>query len=54
MKHLIPELLFVAGVLLSLYAAGIGDGGGSWGAIVGCAVVGVALVVASFVLESRR
>ena len=50
----VSEILGLLSVLSELYSAGIGDGGGPWSAIIGFALLGVALMGAAYWIERRN
>ncbi len=54
MKVHISEILGLLAVLSELYAAGIGDGGGPWAAMIAFALLGVGLMGAAYLIEKRR
>lgn len=53
MKIHISEILAILGVVSEFYAAGVGDGGGSWFAMLGFSLLGVALIGAAYLIEYR-
>ena len=53
MKIHISEILAILGVVSEFYAAGIGDGGGSWAAMIGFSLLGVALMLVAYLIEYR-
>ena len=54
MKIHLSEILAILGVVSEFYAAGVGDGGGSWLAMLGFSLLGVALMGAAYLIETRN
>ena len=54
MKIHISEILGFLALLSELYSAGIGDGGGSWAAMIGFSVLGVALMLIAYLIEYKN
>jgi hypothetical protein len=54
MKIHISEILAILGVVSEFCAAGIGDGGGSWAAMIGFALLGVVLMGAAYWIETKN
>lgn len=54
MKIHISEVLAILGVVSEFYAAGIGDGGGSWAAMIAFALLGVVLMGAACAIEMKN
>lgn len=53
MKVHISEILAILGVVSEFYAAGIGDGGGPWAAMIGFSLLGVVLMGVAYLIEYR-
>ncbi len=54
MKIHISEILAILGIISVFYAAGIGDGGGSWLAMIGFSLLGVVLMGAAYAIETKN
>jgi L-cystine uptake protein TcyP (sodium:dicarboxylate symporter family) len=52
--HIFSEVLAILGIVSEFYAAGIGDGGGSWAAMIGFSVLGVALMLIAYLIEYKN
>ena len=52
--HIFSEVLAILGVVSEFYAAGIGDGGGSWAAMIGFSLLGVALMFVAYLIEYKN
>ena len=52
--HIFSEVLAILGVVSEFYAAGIGYGGGSWAAMIGFSLLGVALMFAAYLIEYKN
>lgn len=53
MKVHVSEILAILGIISVFYAAGVGDGGGSWLAMLGFSLLGVALMWIAYLIEYR-
>ena len=54
MKIHISEILGFLALLSELYSAGIGDGGGSWTAMIAFALLGAALMGVAYAIETKN
>ena len=52
--HIFSEVLAILGVVSEFCAAGIGDGGGPWAAMIGFSLLGVALMLIAYLIEYKN
>ena len=53
MKIHISEILAILGIVSEFYAACVGDGGGSWSAMIGFSLLGAVLMGVAYLIEYR-